>query len=106
MGCLVCIEMDANAKLGCDIIPGDPHPLSSNGQFLKNIIDMNDLIICNADPNCSGLFTRERETVNGKEKSIIDFFIVCQDMFCLFKNMKIDALNAFTKYEKRKIKSV
>ena len=63
LGCLVFIEMDSNAKLGCEIIPGDPHPMSQNGEFLLNLIQSNNLVICNADNKCDGLFTHERETI-------------------------------------------
>ena len=49
LGCLVCICIDANAKLGGDIIPGDPHPMSQNGDYLLNLIELNNLVICNAD---------------------------------------------------------
>ena len=42
--------------------------------------------------------------MNGDEKSIIDFAIVCQEMFSLFKCMKIDPDNAFTNYSKKTIK--
>ena len=74
--CLLCLELDANAKLGPHFIPGDPHETSSNGEWLKHIILDNNLIICNASDKCDGLFTRERVTVNGHEKSIIDVFLM------------------------------
>ena len=32
-GCLICIEIDSNAKLGTSMISDDPHPLSGNGNF-------------------------------------------------------------------------
>ena len=52
MGCLLCIELDSNAKLGAEFISGDPHPLSKNGEFLKTIIENNSLIVCNFDVKC------------------------------------------------------
>ena len=33
-GSLICIELDANSKLGSSIIPGDPKPQSKNGKML------------------------------------------------------------------------
>ena len=35
-GALVCIELDANSKLGPSIIPGDPKAQSKNGKLLMN----------------------------------------------------------------------
>ena len=35
-GCKVFIAEDANAKLGDDIIPNDPHPISENGKLLDH----------------------------------------------------------------------
>ena len=31
---LICIEFDANSKLGDQIIPGDTHPISPNGKLV------------------------------------------------------------------------
>ena len=38
----VIIQMDANAKLGSDIIKGSPHKISSNGKLLNDLIDRQD----------------------------------------------------------------
>ena len=35
VGAFICIEMDANSKLGPSLIPGDPHPQSKNGKMLE-----------------------------------------------------------------------
>ena len=56
--------MDANAKVGYDIIQGDPHPQSQNGNFLVDLGDRNGLIICNATDKCNGLITRKRITIS------------------------------------------
>ena len=98
----MCLELDANAKLGPQLIPGDPHETSPNGELLKSIILSNNLVICNSSKKCEGLYTRERKTINGYEKSIIDFFLICKDMFVFFEKMKIDADNALTKHSKKK----
>ena len=73
--------MDANAKLGAEFIINDPHQISPNGIFLREVILRNNLIVCNGSELCEGLKTRERTTINRKESSIIDFVIVCQDLF-------------------------
>ena len=39
-GSMLCIEMDANSKLGSPILPGDPHPQSSNGKYLQNLVKL------------------------------------------------------------------
>ena len=31
-GSLICMELDANSKLGSSVIPGDPKPQSKNGK--------------------------------------------------------------------------
>ena len=106
LGCLIFIEMDANAKLGPEIIPGDPLPLSPNGLILKNIIESNNLVLCNSDEKCEGLYTRERNTIRGNEKSIIDFMIICEDLYEYFEKMKIEANNVLCKYAKSKTRPV
>ena len=35
--CCVLVQIDANAKLGKDVIPGDPHDRSANGQLLLDL---------------------------------------------------------------------
>ena len=34
IGQLICIQFDANSKLGNAVIPGDPNEMSSNGKIL------------------------------------------------------------------------
>ena len=72
---LICIEMDANAKLGKDCIKSDPHPRSSNGDLLFEFCERNNLVICNTLDMYQGAITRQRKTVNGIEKSILEMFI-------------------------------
>ena len=103
-GHMVCIQLDANAKLGRDIIKGDHHNMSPNGELLYDVITRNNMIVCNALENCSGTITRQRSTVNGVEASVIDYFIICQDMFTYFHSMKIDDKNVLTRYAKKKMK--
>ena len=99
-GCLICIEMDSNAKLGPAIIPGDPHPQSENGKPLNKVVGENDLVVVNGKDVCQGVITRLRETVNGCEKSVIDHFIVCRRMFELINGMEVDEAgkHALTSY--------
>ena len=80
-GALICIELDANAKLGPDVVENDPHAISPNGELLLGLLKRNNLIVCNGSAFCTGVLTRTRVTVNGTEKSIIDFLIVCEELF-------------------------
>ena len=61
-GCFVCIEMDANAKLGKEINPGDPKEQSRNGKLLEKVIIENELVLVNAKYLCKGIITRKRQT--------------------------------------------
>ena len=101
---LICIEMDANAKLGSGIIKSDSHSRSSNGDLLLQLCVRNNLVICNATDLCEGAITRQRNTVNGIEKSILDYFILCEEMFNYLSSMKVDEARAYvlSKYSKVK----
>ena len=102
-GAMICIEMDANAKLGSGIIFGDPKEQSKNGKLLEKMVAENDLVIVNAMEICKGVITRYRKTVNGEEKSILDYFIVCRRFYTMIKSMIIDEDKkyALTKYSSR-----
>ena len=88
--CLICLEMDANAKVGCDIIKNDPNQMSGNGQMLLDLVSRNNLVIGNSTDLCDGTITRKRKTVNGIEESVLDYFVMCQELFLLLCSMKID----------------
>ena len=107
---MICIQMDANSKLGSEYIPEDVKPQSKNGKILAKVIDDNDLIVVNGTEKCTGLITRHRKTVNGLEESVIDFFIVCKRFFNLVNSLLIDEKRIFcltkfsTKTGKKSIK--
>ena len=67
------------------------------------VIEENELILVNSSHLCSGLITRFRQTINGKEESILDFFLVCKQFFSLIISMEIDekGVYALTKYAGR-----
>ena len=102
-GSMTCIELDANAKLGSAIIPGDPKEQSKNGKLLEKVVDENELVVVNAKDLCKGVITRYRKTVNSEEKSVLDYFIVCKRFYNLVKSMTIDEDGAYslTKYSGR-----
>ena len=99
-GTLICLEMDANAKLGKEIITDDPNDQSKNGKLLEEVLIENDLVVVNAQNICHGVITRHRQTVNSTEKSVLDYFIVCRGFYVFIKSMIIDEERAYslTKY--------
>ena len=87
----IIIQLDANSKLGKDMIPGDPHDQTPNGAALAAIVKRNALTVGNSLGNrVKGLITRRRSTENGQEESIIDFLIVSDDLVDDVKEMVID----------------
>ena len=106
--CLFCLEMDANAKVGSEIIKNDPHKMSGNGELFLDFIARNNLIIGNSTDLCEGSITRKRVTVNGTEESILDYFVFCQELFLLLNSMKVDENQTYvlTKYSKKKGQTV
>ena len=98
--CLVMIEIDANAKLGPSIIKNDMHSITENGSLLRDILKRQNLTCLNGDIRCKGSVTRHRRTINGDEKSIIDFIFVCDKLLPFFNHMIVDEKreNVLTKY--------
>ena len=86
----IIIQLDANAKLGSDIIKGDPHKMSGNGKILFDLIQRQDLVVANALDVCKGSITRERIFENKLEKSIIDYIILNKGLLQFLIEMKID----------------
>ena len=99
----VYIQLDANCKLGPQVIQGDPHAQSDNGKILSGIIERNALCVINNSRNkCKVKITRQRITKTRKEKSIIDFVLSCDDMEDMLEEFVIDedkdyALNSYKK---------
>ena len=68
-------------KLGPTHIKDDPKPISENGKVLAGIMEIDELIVANSlQDKCTGVITQEKITVNGVEKSVIDFVIVSNDL--------------------------
>ena len=51
-GAFVCIELDANSKLGPCFVPSAPGEQSKNGKMLERVIKENDLIVVNGMDLC------------------------------------------------------
>ena len=87
----IIIQMDANSKLGKEIIPKDPKAQSPNGKVLEGVINQNGLVVVNSlKQKCSGVITRRRTTIDGTEESVIDFLIVSLDLISDIKELVID----------------
>ena len=90
IGKSVIIEMDANAKLGPNHIPEDPHNISPNGKLLEGIIERQNLFVVNGSKKCKGNITRQRTTKKKVEKSVIDIVLVSSDLVGHLESLEID----------------
>ena len=87
----IIIAMDANAKLGPDLVPGDPHKQSQNGKILADIVERHAFCVVNSlVEKQKGLITRKKSTMQGERKSIIDFVIVSSDLIKHIEEIHID----------------
>ena len=83
--------MDANVWAGSSLIPGDPNPQNNNGKLFEEFLRRNpNLTVVNKLMLCEGLITRIRCAKNKIEKSILDFFIVCDKVRSYIEKMIID----------------
>ena len=89
-GKLICIECDANSKLGKGLIRGDPNEMSQNGKLMSNLVTRQNLIVVNSTDKCFGIITRFKKTKRGTEESVIDYFVVCQELFQNIVKMLVD----------------
>ena len=100
-GCEVIVAEDANAKLGPDILPGDPHPMSENGKLLEGMIRRQNMVIVNKSSKCKGGPITRKRLVEGKiEESCIDFILVSNGLEQYLVSATIDEnrIYALTKY--------
>ena len=68
----VYIQMDANSKLGPQIIEGDPHEQSENGKILAGIIDRHALSVINGSKKQSAKErSPDKETQEKKKKRVL-----------------------------------
>lgn len=98
---MICIELDANGKLGREVIKGDPSvEMSANGKLLYDIIQRHNLIVVNGSEKCSGVITRYNQTSVRTEQSVLDYLIVCNEFYSLITKMTVDEerIHTLTKY--------
>ena len=89
-GTPVIIGMDANSKLGKNLISQDKHDQSPNGSLLEGILKRHGLIVVNGLKICKGTITRRRCTKKSIEESTIDFVIISAEIEGMVKSMLID----------------
>ena len=88
---------DLKSKLGTEYISKDPNKITENRKILSGILERNALSVVNGMADkCIGSITRERHTVNGVERSIIDFVIVSQDLVPEVASIMIDDERKYT----------
>ena len=91
------LQGDLNSWLGSDIIANDPRPQNNNGKRFSTFLQYNNLTLVNASKSCKGLITRSRTTKEGKvQKSIIDFFVVCNRLLPYVTDTIIDNQRNYT----------
>ena len=87
----IIIEIDSNAWAGDGLIPNDPNNQNNNGKLLQMFLNRNkNLTLVNSLPLCEGLITRKRKTLCLNEKSILDLFIVCDQIIPHVVKMHVD----------------
>ena len=87
----IIIEIDSNAWAGKKLIPNDPNTQNNNGKLLEKFLNRNkNMTLVNSLPICEGLITRKRQTKCLNEKSILDLFIVCDQIMPYVVQMHVD----------------
>lgn len=76
--------------------------MRKNGKLLKEVIERQGLILVNSTNKCTGTIARFCKTINSIERSILDFYIVCQEFYDLITSMTIDEdrIHVLTHYGK------
>ena len=70
---------------------------NKNGKYLESFLLKNShLTVVNSLNICDGNITRVRNTTERRAESIIDFFIVCDQILPLVNKMKIDSKGDLT----------
>ena len=90
-GAAFVLQMDGNLWAGKNIIKNDPKEQNQNGKYFEKFLQKHShLTVVNALSICTGLFTRRRNTRNGVQETVIDFYVVCDKILPLVKSMTID----------------
>ena len=71
-----------------------PQPPNSKGKKMLQYVDRNNLNILNLDPRCSGEITRKQNDA----ESVIDFFLINENLYNSFIQMTIDEEGAICNF--------
>ena len=88
--CYVILQLDANAKVGREVIKSDPNCVSNNGKMMLEMVERQGFYIANQSNKCRGSITRERVVKGKTENSIIDYFVLCERMKNNLEEMIVD----------------
>ena len=83
------VQGDLNSWLGPQLLPGDTRPQNGNGKLFQKFLEGNKLICVNSLPLTKGLVTRRRRYLKEMRESTIDFYVVCEHVLPLVKEMNI-----------------
>ena len=90
------LQFDGNLWAGNDIIPDDPNKQNRNGKLFQEFLERHpQLSVVNKLPLCEGLITRMRNKNNKIERSVLDFFVVCERVLPFVVKMHIDESKKF-----------
>ena len=89
------LEFDANAKVGPNVIFGDPNQQWPHGRKLMDMVERNNLIICNSSDRLKRLITQQRQ-VNQH------FWLLDYPWRDMQLSRKYDVTNVHARYIKRK----
>ena len=100
--CGLIAELDCNAKLGKEIIEGDPNTMSENGRLLWECLERLECTVVNSTDKCRGTITRKRKKAGKLEESVLDYFIVNKKIAPYIDSMEIDEsqTKSLTRYKK------
>ena len=107
-GAGLVLQMDGNLWAGKKIVKSDPKKQNQNGKLFENFLLKNPhLSVVNALPMCEGSITRVRHTKDHTEETILDFYVVCDQILPVVKSMKIDTKGeiTLTRYKDKVVKS-
>ena len=97
------LQGDMNSWLGLKIIPDDTREQNKNGKMFEAFLKSNKLTVVNSLPLCKGLTTRERMRQGVMVKSVLDLYVVCQNVLTSVTDMEVDNDRKYrlTNYKKK-----
>ena len=90
------LQMDGNLWGGPEIVKNDPNPCNENGKFFKIFLNKYPhLKVVNSMNLCEGVITRKRITKKKTETSVLDFFVVCEQILQFVNRMVVDEVKQY-----------